>query len=110
MLLTFILASATSVITPQQQDEFCYSLADLGVATIEAREAGVPVDQVLASIRSQDDGSEVARIFIPIMRKGVLKAYSEPPLGIDKMSKQDRQKLINRFTAECLLELDGAQE
>lgn len=100
------LFSAASILTPQQQETLCHSFADFSVAAIEAREAGVPIDQVLDYLRSMDDGTEAARLAIPLFRENVIETYSKPPVG-RRPTKQERQQLINRFTADCILGSEG---
>jgi len=101
MTYPLILAAAASLLTPQQQETLCYTFADLGVATIEAREKGVSIDKIFDLLRRIDDGSPAANALVPIIRERVIVTYAQPLTGV-RFTKTERQQLINRFTAECL--------
>ncbi|WP_394270642.1 hypothetical protein [Qipengyuania sp.] len=94
-------------LTAAQRESLCHSFADLGVAVIEAREAGVPIDQVLELIRSMPSNlmpsEESAEWLRNEARAGAMRAYAEPPIG-RRPNALERQQLINRFTAECVLD------
>lgn len=100
-----------SLFSDEQKDIICYGFADLGVAAIEAREAGVPINVVLEHIREMpidfmpdEESSDWLR---SIIREGIVKTYAEPSLG-RQPNRYERQQLINRFTAECLVSFDDS--
>ena len=102
-------ATQQSLFSDAEKDDICHAFAEFSEATIEAREAGVPIDVVLKSIREMPtdfmpDAASAAwlRSFI---REGVVNTYAEPLVG-RKPDRDERQQLINRFTAECLLGFD----
>lgn len=102
-----------SVFSDEQKDTLCYSFADLGVAAIEAREAGVPINKILEYFREIPADivpNESIRTYLQeALREGIVKTYAEPSLG-RRPTPQERQQLINRFTAECILDFENDED
>lgn len=92
MILIFALVLAAQ---QSDKDHLCFAFAELGVATIEAYKAGVPLTKVLAYFDTLGLPAEVLTIF----RRGVLKEYATPPKNIEI----DRKSITEQFAAECLL-------
>lgn len=97
------------MLTDEQRDAICHSFADFGAAIVDAREAGVPIDQVLEFIRTMPSdfmpSEEAAQWFRNLARQGVVQAYAEIPVGRRPTELEQRQ-LINRWTADCILEAE----
>lgn len=106
-------SDSESPLSNEEKDSLCYSFADLGVAVIEAREAGVPIDKLLEYFREIPPDivpDESIRTHLQAtLRQGIVKAYAEPLLG-RRPTDQERQQLINRFTAECILDFETENE
>lgn len=102
--------ASQEIFTPEQRETLCHSFADISVATIEAREAGVPIERVLQMVRDLPllgmPSDRVGRWFQERIREGVIATYAQPPIG-ERPTVRERQQLINRFTAECLLDSEG---
>lgn len=95
MALLLVALSQSEPLNQADKEALCFGISDLSVATIEAHEAGVPLQKVLFIIDNTGFPKEV----VSVLRKGALKQYSQPAKGI----KVDRKLLIDQFSAECLL-------
>lgn len=105
MIPTLILATLASMMTPQEQEKTCYSMADLTVAAIEARDAGVPISKTFELLHQMDDGSDVMKFVIKLFRDAIVSVYSDYPIRDTPLSKTERQKLINQYTAQCMVSM-----